>query len=101
MGAPGGAARGRRDRRRHRLVPRAGLSQVPRIAAAEIRLLRLVRAFQPDVIHAHLLKAVLSCRFAAAGYRPALRVTQVPRTVHLRSPLLRTADRFTLFRDEW
>jgi glycosyltransferase involved in cell wall biosynthesis len=76
------------------------LSQVPRIAAAEIRLLRLVRAFQPDVIHAHLLKAVLSCRFAAAGYRPALRVTQVPGTVHLRSPLLRTADRCTLFRDD-
>ncbi len=84
------------------IVPFRGsrLSQVPRITAAEIRLLRLVRAFQPDVIHAHLLKAILSCRFAAAGYRPALRVAQVPRTVHLRSPLLRTADRFTLFRDD-
>ncbi len=84
------------------IVPFRGsrLSQVPRITAAEFRLLRLVRAFQPDVIHAHLLKAILSCRFAAAGYRPALRVAQVPRTVHLRSPLLRTADRFTLFRDD-
>ena len=84
------------------IVPFRGsrLSQVPRITAAEIRLLRLVRAFQPDVIHAHLLKAILSCRFAAVGYRPALRVAQVPRTVHLRSPLLRTADRFTLFRDD-
>jgi glycosyltransferase involved in cell wall biosynthesis len=84
------------------IVPFRGsrLSQAPRIAAAEIRLLRLVRAFQPDVIHGHLLKAILSCRLATAGYRPALRVTQVPGVVHLRSPLLRTADRWTLFRDD-
>jgi glycosyltransferase involved in cell wall biosynthesis len=84
------------------IVPFQGhrLSQLPRITAAEIRLLRLVRAFRPDVIHAHLLKAILSCRFAAAGYRPALRVAQVPGTVHLHSPLLRAADRCTLFRDD-
>lgn len=75
-------------------------SQLPRIAAAELRLLRLVRDFRPDVIHAHLLKAILACRLASAGYRPALRVTQVPGTVHLRIPLLRWLDLWTLRRDD-
>lgn len=74
--------------------------QLARIAAAELRLLRLVREFRPDVIHSHLLKAMLSCRLAAAGYRPALRVTQVPGTIHLHSPLLRWLDRATLPRED-
>jgi glycosyltransferase involved in cell wall biosynthesis len=74
--------------------------QLPRVARAELRLLRLVRAFRPDVIHAHTLKAVLCCRVAAFGYRPALRVTQVPATVHLHSRLLRWLDRWTLVRDD-
>jgi len=76
------------------------LEQVPRVTAAELRLLRLVRAFRPDVIHAHLLKAVLSCRLAAVGYRQALRVSQVPGAVHLHSPLLRWLDQATLSRDD-
>ena len=76
------------------------VQQVPRVTAAELRLLRLVRAFRPDVIHAHLLKAVLSCRLAALGYRHALRVSQVPGTVHLHSPLLRWLDQATLSRDD-
>jgi glycosyltransferase involved in cell wall biosynthesis len=74
--------------------------QLPRIAAAELRLLRLVREFRPDVIHAHLLKAVLACRLASAVYRPALRVTQVPGTAHLHIPVLRWLDRCTLRRDD-
>jgi glycosyltransferase involved in cell wall biosynthesis len=74
--------------------------QMPRIAAAELRLLRLVREFQPDVIHAHLLKAILACRLASAGHRPALRVTQLPGTVHLRIAPLRWLDRCTLWRDD-
>jgi glycosyltransferase involved in cell wall biosynthesis len=74
--------------------------QLPRIAAAELQLVRLVREFRPDVIHAHLLKAILACRLASAGYRPALRVTQVPGTVHLRVPVLRWLDRCTLRRDD-
>src|SRR6266567_2928732 len=76
------------------------LEQVPRVTAAELRLLRLVRAFRPDVIHAHLLKAVLSCRLGALGHRQALRVSQVPGTVHLHSPLLRWLDQATLSRDD-
>lgn len=84
------------------IIPFMGkrLHQLPRIATAEWRLLRLVRSWRPDIIHAHLLKAVLSCRFAALGYRPALRVTQMPGTVHLHSPLLRWPDRWTVPRDD-
>ena len=76
------------------------LHQLPRVTAAELRLLRLIRAFRPDVIHAHLLKAVMSCRLATLGYRPALRVTQMPGVVHLHSPLLRWLDKSTLSRDD-
>ena len=76
------------------------LSQLPRVTVAELRLLRLVRAFRPDVIHAHLLKAVMSCRLAALGYSSALRVSQLPGTVHLHSPLLRWLDCSTLSRDD-
>lgn len=66
--------------------------QLPRVASAEAQLLLLARRFRPDVIHAHLLKAVLCCRAAAPGFRPGLRVSQLPGTVHLHSPLLRWLD---------
>jgi glycosyltransferase involved in cell wall biosynthesis len=84
------------------LIPFKGkkIRQLPRVAAAEGRLARLIRAFQPDVVHAHLLKAALSCRLATIGYRPAVRVTQVPGIVHLSSPLLRLLDEWTLRRDD-
>jgi glycosyltransferase involved in cell wall biosynthesis len=84
------------------IIPFKGkkLHQLPRIANAEWRLLRKVGALRPDVIHAHLLKAALSCRFAAFGYPPALRVTQVPGTVHLHNTLLRWPDRLTVSRDD-
>jgi glycosyltransferase involved in cell wall biosynthesis len=75
-------------------------SHLARIAAAEWRLMRLMRSFRPDVIHAHLLKAAVSSRLASLGYRPALRVNQLPGVLHLHSPLLRWADRLTLFRDD-
>jgi glycosyltransferase involved in cell wall biosynthesis len=74
--------------------------QLPRIAAAEVRLLRLIRDFRPDVIHAHLLIGTLACRLASAGYRPALRVTQVPGMPRLHIPVLRWLDRWTLRRDD-
>lgn len=74
--------------------------QLARIAAAEWRLMRLMRSFRPDVIHAHLLKAVVSSRLASLCYRPALRVNQLPGVLHLHSPLLRWTDRLTLFRDD-
>jgi glycosyltransferase involved in cell wall biosynthesis len=84
------------------VVPFGGsrLVQLPRIAAAEARLARLARAFGPDVIHAHLLKAVISGRLAGLAARPALRVSQLPGTVHLRSPLLRWLDVATLAADD-
>jgi glycosyltransferase involved in cell wall biosynthesis len=87
---------------RTEIVPFRGkrLSQLPRVAAAELRLARLIRAFRPDIIHAHLLKAVVSCRIAAAGYPCAVRVSQMPGTAHLRSPLLRWIDQATLWRDD-
>jgi glycosyltransferase involved in cell wall biosynthesis len=74
--------------------------QLPRVLIAEGRLVRLVRAFQPHVIHAHLLKAVLSCRLAGLCFRPALRVSQLPGTVHLRSPLFGRLDQATLPLDD-
>jgi glycosyltransferase involved in cell wall biosynthesis len=74
--------------------------QLPRIVAAEARLVRLVRAFRPDVIHAHLLKAVISGRLAGLAAWPALQVSQVPGTVHLQSPLLRWLDVATLAADD-
>jgi glycosyltransferase involved in cell wall biosynthesis len=84
------------------IIPFRGkrLDQLPRVTAAELQLARLFRAFRPDVIHAHLLKAVVSCRLAAAGCPSALRVSQMPGTAHLRSPLLRWIDQATLARDD-
>ena len=74
--------------------------QLPPLAAAEVRLFRLIRDFRPDVIHAHLLIGTLACRLASAGYRPALRVTQVPGMPRLHIPVLRWLDRWTLRRDD-
>ena len=76
------------------------LNDLPRVAAAQWRLARLIREYEPDVIHSHSLKAALCSRFAALSYRPALRVTQWPGVVHLHSPLLRWLDRWTLRRDD-
>jgi glycosyltransferase involved in cell wall biosynthesis len=72
----------------------------PRVAAAELRLARFIRSFQPDVIHAHLLKAILCCRLAASFYPKALRVAQLPGSVHLHSRLYRLLDQWTLSRDD-
>jgi glycosyltransferase involved in cell wall biosynthesis len=84
------------------IIPFQGrrLRQQPRVVAAELRLLRFIGSFQPDVIHSHLLKAVLCCRLAAIGYRPALRVAQMPGMVHLHSRPFRLLDRWTLSRDD-
>jgi len=74
--------------------------QLLRVGAAEARLLRLVRAFGPDVIHAHSLKAALCCRLAALRHRPAVRVTQWPSITHLHSPWLAWPDLRTMHRDD-
>jgi glycosyltransferase involved in cell wall biosynthesis len=71
-----------------------------RVATAEIRLARFIRSFQPDVIHAHLLKAILCCRLAASFYPKALRVAQVPGSIHLHSRPYRLLDQWTLSRDD-
>jgi len=76
------------------------IRRLPGVAAANLRLLRLVREFRPDVIHAHLLVAALCCRLAALGHRPALRVTQAPGMPQLNRPVLRWLDRRTLRRDD-
>lgn len=56
------------------------LGQLPRVTVAELRLLRLVRAFRPDVIHAHLLKAVMSAalRRSATPQRSGCRSCPAP-----------------------
>jgi len=76
------------------------LGEIRRVVSAELRLLRCVRAFRPDVIHAHLIGAVLACRLASAGERRALRVIQAPGKTSLLSPRLQWLDRRTLFRDD-
>ncbi len=75
------------------------LRQLPALTVAELRLARCFRAFKPDVIHAHLIIAVLACRAASAGAPRALRVSQVPGLVRLHHPALRRLDESTLRRD--
>lgn len=84
------------------VIPFSGkkLRQLPRISVAELQLMRLIRARQPDVIHAHLIKAMLAARVATIGRRRAILVSQVPGTVHLRSRVVRWMDQVTLQRDD-
>jgi glycosyltransferase involved in cell wall biosynthesis len=76
------------------------IRRLPRTAAADLRLRRLIREFRPDVIHAHLLMAALCCRLAALGYQSALRVTQAPGLFQLNKPVMRWLDRWTLSHDD-
>jgi glycosyltransferase involved in cell wall biosynthesis len=76
------------------------LRPMPSMAAAHWRLLRYIRSFQPDVIHAHLIAAVLACRAASAGCPAALRVAQMPGLPRLHNAALQWLDRRTLFRDQ-
>jgi len=84
------------------IIPFSGkkIRQLPRISVAEIQLMRLIRAHQPEVIHSHLIKAMLACRMATVGYRGGIVVSQVPGTVHLRSRAVRWMDQVTLRRDD-
>jgi glycosyltransferase involved in cell wall biosynthesis len=75
------------------------LRQWPALTAAELRMARFFRAFKPDVIHSHLIIAILACRAASAGAPRALRVSQVPGLVRLHHPALRWLDERTLPRD--
>ncbi|MFI7577236.1 glycosyltransferase family 4 protein [Micromonospora sp. NPDC049497] len=82
------------------IVPLCGWRprQLPRVAAAELRLVRLIREFRPDVVHAHLLKANVACRIASLAGGSNLHINQVTGINHLRSPILRRIDLATLSR---
>ena len=82
------------------IIPFKGkrLRDQPRVIAAELQLARFIRSSQPDIVHAHLFKAVLCCRLATIGYPRALRVAQLPGMVHLDSMPSRWLDRWTLAR---
>jgi glycosyltransferase involved in cell wall biosynthesis len=58
--------------------------------------MRLIRAFRPDVVHSHLLKATVACRVSRIAGDGAVHVNQIAGTVHLRSPVLRRIDTATL-----
>lgn len=67
----------------------------PRLWRAQRRLSRLIRRGGYDVVHAHLLKSVVSARIACAvGTHPPL-VSQVAGVVHLESLPLNLIDRVT------
>jgi glycosyltransferase involved in cell wall biosynthesis len=76
------------------------LRQLPQLARAEWQLARFIRAYRPDVIHAHLIIAILACRVAAIGYRQGLVVSQIPGLVHLRIRPLFLLDRISLGLDD-
>ncbi|MEV1146731.1 glycosyltransferase family 4 protein [Micromonospora sp. NPDC049799] len=82
------------------IVPLCGWRprQLPRVAAAELRLVRLIRDFRPDVVHAHLLKANVACRIARLVGGRGLHINQVTGISHLHSPILRRIDLATLSR---
>lgn len=81
-----------------------GLSRHPRqwpgLVRGQWRLTRFVRRYRPDVVHAHLIIAMLAARAASACYRRALMVSQVPGLVHLRMAPFRILDRISLRRDD-
>ncbi|WP_042386498.1 glycosyltransferase family 4 protein [Streptacidiphilus melanogenes] len=81
-----------------------GLSRHPRqwpgIIRGQWQLTRFIRQYRPDVVHAHLIIAMLAARAAAACYPRALMVSQVPGLVHLRMTPFRVLDRISLHRDD-
>ncbi|MEU8044020.1 glycosyltransferase family 4 protein [Micromonospora echinofusca] len=80
------------------IVPLSGWRprQMPRVVAAELKLVRLIRRLRPDIVHAHLLKSNVACRIAGLVASRPLQVSQLPGAAHLRSPILRRIDLGTL-----
>lgn len=76
------------------------LRQWPGIIRGQWRLTRFVRQYRPDVVHAHLIIAMLAARAASVCYRRAVMVSQVPGLVHLRMAPFRILDRISLRRDD-
>lgn len=77
-----------------------GIGQIPVMARAELRLARFIRAYRPDVIHSHLIVAMLASRAASLAFRRAVIVSQVPGVVHHRMAPLYLLDRISLCRDD-
>ncbi|MEO5877794.1 MAG: glycosyltransferase family 4 protein [Streptosporangiaceae bacterium] len=76
------------------------IRQLPRLLGAQWQLMKFLRDFQPDVIHSHLIIAMLVSRVASLGSRSALVVSQVPGLVHLRMLPFRLLDRLSLRLDD-
>jgi glycosyltransferase involved in cell wall biosynthesis len=74
--------------------------QLPGLMAAQWRLMKFVREYKPDVIHSHLIIAMLAARVASVAHRSALVVSQVPGLVHLRMTPFRILERLSLRRDD-
>ncbi|WP_327315714.1 glycosyltransferase family 4 protein [Streptomyces sp. NBC_01235] len=74
--------------------------QLPGLMAAQWRLMKFVREYKPDVIHSHLIIAMLAARVASVAHRSALVVSQVPGLVHLRMIPFRILERLSLRRDD-
>ena len=72
------------------------LVDMPRVAAAQIELVRLARSYRPTLIHAHLFKAIVMGRIAGWVGGVPYRVSQWPGDVHRDVPLLRWLDRLSM-----
>lgn len=72
------------------------LRDIPRTLYSQLQLVRLVRAYRPHILHAHLFKAILVGRVAGLIGRVPLRVSQWPGSVHWDSTILRLLDRLTM-----
>jgi glycosyltransferase involved in cell wall biosynthesis len=69
---------------------------MPRVAAAQVELVRLARSYRPTLIHAHLFKAIVMGRIAGWVGGVPYRVSQWPGDVHRDIPLLRWLDRLSM-----
>jgi glycosyltransferase involved in cell wall biosynthesis len=72
------------------------VADLPRVAAAQLRLVRLARSYRPTVVHAHLFKAIVMTRIAGWIGRVPHRVSQWPGAVHRDVTLLRLMDRLSM-----
>jgi glycosyltransferase involved in cell wall biosynthesis len=69
-----------------------GVRDLGRVFLAGLRLIRLMRAMRPDVVHYHLLKAIVMGRLAAAAARVPIRISQWPGDIHRSNRFLRSID---------
>ncbi len=79
------------------IVPFGGyrLADIPRVVKATLQLASLLRHIKPDVVHYHLIKAILVGRIASLIARIPVRVSQLGGPLPLEIPLLRYLDLLT------